>query len=146
MSLNTIRKVTEITGITANALRYYDSKDLLHPTIRNTEGRKEWLYDDEAVRKAKRILLLRSIGVSVENIALVLESVDKMDEKLLRARLEELLAKRKVLDKQISVAGMLLLLDDMSPDEEVRNELLDKMFDKVCRQDERKEELNEKGK
>ena len=145
MSLNTIRKVTEITGITANALRYYDSKGLLHPTIRNSEGRKEWLYDDEAVRKAKIILLLRSIGVSVENIALVLESVDKMDEKLLRARLEELLEERKALDKQISVAGMLLLLDDMSPDEEVRNELLDKMFDKVCRQDERgKEEHNEK--
>ena len=133
MSLNTIRKVTEITGITANALRYYDSKGLLHPTIRNSEGRKEWLYDDEAVRKAKIILLLRSIGVSVENIALVLESVDKMDEKLLRARLEELLEERKALDKQISIAGMLLLLDDMSPDEEVRNELLDKMFDKVCR-------------
>ena len=145
MSLNTIRKVTEITGITANALRYYDSKGLLHPTIRNSDGRKEWLYDDEAVRKAKIILLLRSIGVSVENIALVLESVDKMDEKLLRARLEELLEERKALDKQISVAGMLLLLDDMSPDEEVRNELLDKMFDKVCRQDERgKEEHNEK--
>ena len=29
MSLNTIREVTEITGITVNALRYYDSKGLL---------------------------------------------------------------------------------------------------------------------
>ena len=26
MSLNTIREVTEITGITVNALRYYDQK------------------------------------------------------------------------------------------------------------------------
>ena len=48
MSLNTIREVTEITGITVNALRYYDRKGLLHPTVRNSEGRKEWLYDDEA--------------------------------------------------------------------------------------------------
>ena len=47
MSLNTIREVTEITGITVNALRYYDRKGLLHPTVRNSEGRKEWLYDDE---------------------------------------------------------------------------------------------------
>ena len=133
MSLNTIKKVTEITGITVNALRYYDSKGLLHPTVRNSEGRKEWLYDDEAVRKAKRILLLRSIGLSVESIALVMESRNKMDEKLIKSRLEELLAKREEVDEQIAVAGMLLLLDDMSQDADVKNELLDKMFEKVCR-------------
>ena len=133
MSLNTIREVTEITGITVNALRYYDSKGVLHPTIRNSEGRKEWLYDDEAVRKAKRILLLRSIGIPVESIALVLEKVDKMDETMLRARLEELQAKREAIDEQISVTSMLLLLDEMSPDAEVRDELLDKMFEKICR-------------
>ena len=40
MSLNTIREVTEITGITVNALRYYDQKGVLHPTICNPEGRK----------------------------------------------------------------------------------------------------------
>lgn len=133
MSLNTIRKVTELTGITVNALRYYDSKGLLHPTVRNSEGRKEWLYDDEAVRRAKRILLLRSIGVSVESIALVLESTDKMDEKLLKDRMEELLAEREAIDEQISAAGTLLLLSDMSSEPEVRGELLDKLFEKVCR-------------
>ena len=133
MSLNTIRKVTELTGITVNALRYYDSKGLLHPTVRNSEGRKEWLYDDEAVRKAKRILLLRSIGVSVENISLVLDSTDKMDEKLLKDRMDELLAEREAIDEQISAVGTLLLLNDMSSEPEVRGELLDKLFEKVCR-------------
>ena len=132
MSLNTIREVTEITGITVNALRYYDSKGVLRPTVRNSRGRKEWLYDDESVKKIKRILLLRSIGIPVENIALVLEKVDKMDETMLRTRLAELLAEREVIDEQISVASMLLLLDEMSPDAEVRDELLDKMFEKVC--------------
>lgn len=135
MSLNTIREVTEITGITVNALRYYDSKGLLHPTVRNPEGRKEWLYDDAAVRRARRILLLRSIGIPVENIARVLEKADKMDEKMLRSRLEELLAEREAIDRQISAAGMLLLLDEISPDAEVRDELLDRMFEKVCREE-----------
>lgn len=133
MSLITIREVTEITGITANALRYYDSKGVLHPTIRNSEGRKEWLYDDEAVRRAKKILILRSIGVPVENITLVLEKEDGMDESVLNSRLEELLAEREAIDKQISVASMLLLLDDMSPDADVRDNMLDKMFENVCR-------------
>ena len=132
MSLNTIREVTEITGITVNALRYYDRKGLLHPTVRNSEGRKEWLYDDEAVRRAKRILLLRKIGIPVESIAKVIEKADKMDEVILRSRLEELREERQILDEQISLAGMLLLLDEISPDAEVKEDLLDKMFEKIC--------------
>ena len=132
MSLNTIREVTEITGITVNALRYYDSKGLLHPTVRNSEGRKEWLYDDEAVRRAKRILLLRKIGIPVESIVKVIEKAGKMDEVILRSRLEELREERQFLDEQISLAGMLLLLDEISPDAEVKEDLLDKMFEKTC--------------
>ena len=133
MSLNTIREVTEITGITVNALRYYDSKGLLHPTVRNSGGRKEWLYDDGAVRRAKRILLLRRIGIPVESIAMVLDNADRMDEKILRSRLEELREERKEIDEQISVANVLLLIDDLSADAEVKGALLDKMFDKTCR-------------
>ena len=33
MSLSTIREVTEITGITVNALRYYDSKGFRNALI-----------------------------------------------------------------------------------------------------------------
>jgi len=133
MSLNTIREVTGITGITVNALRYYDNKGLLHPTVRNQEGRKEWLYDDEAVRRAKRILLLRRIGIPVESIAAVLDKVDKMDRTVLKSRLEELREERKEIDEQISVASMLLLLNQLSADEDVKDDLLDKMFETICR-------------
>ena len=133
MSLKSIREVNEITGITVNALRYYDSKGVLHPTVRNSEGRKECLYDEEAVRRAKRILLLRKIGIPVESIALVLESTDKMDEKKLRSRLEELRDERDLIDEQISAASMLLMIDDLSTDAEIKDELLDRMFEKVCR-------------
>ena len=132
MSLNTIREVTEKTGITVNALRYYDRKGLLHPTVRNSEGRKEWLYDDEAVRRAKRILLLRRIGIPVDSIIYVIEKVEEMDEVILRTRLEELREERKLLDEQISAAGMLLLLDELTSDAEIRDDLLDKMFEKIC--------------
>ena len=132
MSLNTIREVTEITGITVNALRYYDRKGLLHPTVRNPGGRKEWLYDDEAVRRAKRILLLRRIGIPVESIVFVLEKVDRMNESLLRSRLEELREERALIDEQISAASMLMFIDEISADVEIKNGLLDKMFEKIC--------------
>ena len=129
MSLNTIREVTKITGITANALRYYDSKGILHPTVRNTEGRKEWLYDDEAVRRAKRILLLRRIGIPVESIASALDEASEIDEAMLRSRLEELREARTAIDEQISVASVLLLIEDVSRDDTVKDELLDEMFE-----------------
>ena len=132
MSLNTIREVTAITGITVNALRYYDQKGVLHPTVRNPEGRKEWLYDDEAVRRAKRILLLRRIGIPVENISQVIDKMDGIDEAILRTRLEELREERKLIDEQISLASMLLLIDELPSDAEVRDDLLDKMFEKIC--------------
>jgi DNA-binding transcriptional MerR regulator len=115
------------------ALRYYDSKGLLHPTVRNPQGRKEWLYDDEAVKRIKRILLLRNIGIPVESIDPAMEKKDKMDEIILRSRLEELKEKRELIDEQISVASLLLLLDGISSDEEVKNGLLDKMFEEFCR-------------
>ena len=105
---------------------------MLHPTVRNSEGRKEWLYDDDAVRRAKRILLLRRIGIPVENIALVIEKADNMGEVILRSRLEELREERKEIDEQISVASMMLLIDELSTDAEVKDDLLDKMFEKVC--------------
>ena len=133
MSLNTIREVTGITGITVNALRYYDRKGLLHPTVRNPDGRKEWLYDDAAVRRAKRILLLRRIGIPVENIAFAIEKADRIDEEILRSRLRELQEERKLINEQISVANMLLFIDEISADAEVKNDLLDKMFEMICR-------------
>jgi DNA-binding transcriptional MerR regulator len=135
MSLNTIREVTKITGITANALRYYDTKGILHPTVRNTEGRKEWLYDDEAVRRAKRILLLRRIGIPVESIASALDDASdtgSVDKAILRSRLYELQEERRSIDEQISVARVLLLLEDVSADADVKGDLVDKMFEKVC--------------
>ena len=133
MSLITIREVTEKTGITVNALRYYDRKGLLHPTVRNPEGRKEWLYDDEALRRVKRIMLLRRVGIPVENIAYVIEKADKMDEAALRSRLKELHEERELVDEQITAASMLLLIDELSADTEVKNDLLDKMFEIICR-------------
>ena len=61
MSYKTIRDLAAQTGVTESALRYYDEKRLLQPTVKSQTGRREWLYDDEAVRKLKHILLLKRI-------------------------------------------------------------------------------------
>ena len=46
--------------------------------------------------------------------------------------MNRLIEERQFLDEQISLAGMLLLLDEISADAEVKGDLLDKMFEKTC--------------
>ena len=58
MSLWSMREVTRITGATESALRYYNAKGVLSPTVREETGRRQWLYDDEAIGKLKRLFLL----------------------------------------------------------------------------------------
>ena len=66
MSYKTIREVTSITGATESALRYYDEKALVCPTVKKSDGRREWLYDAAAISDISKIigsLLLISVGV-----------------------------------------------------------------------------------
>ena len=67
--------------------------------------------------------------------AAVLDKADRMDKNLLKSRLEELREERKEIDEQISVASMLLLLDQLSADDEVKDDLLDQMFERICHDD-----------
>lgn len=82
MSYKTIRDLAAQTGVTESALRYYDEKRLLQPTVKSQTGRREWLYDDEAVRKLKHILLLKRIGLSVEDYSSMVDKYSKFEEKI----------------------------------------------------------------
>ena len=62
----------------------------------------------------------------------MIDKMDGIDEAILRTRLEELREERKLIDEQISLASMLLLIDELLSDAEVRDDLLDKMFEKIC--------------
>ena len=87
------------------------------------------------MRRAKRILLLRRIGIPVESIASALDDASdtgSVDKAILRSRLDELQEERRSIDEQISVARVLILLEDVSADSDVKGDLVDKMFEKVC--------------
>ena len=106
MSLWTMKEVIRMTGTTENALRYYNAKGVLRPTVKESSGRRQWLYDDHAIRRLKKLSLMKYIGVSIENAGKVLD-----DERLYRMTvmqtLEELKQKRNKLDQQIFVAQTL---------------------------------------
>lgn len=112
MSLWSMKEVTRITGATESALRYYNAKGVLSPTLRENTGRRQWLYDDEAVGKLKKMFLLKYIGVSIEEAGMAI-CEEKEFRRTIMKSLEELKKERDKLELQIFIAQTLALSDGM---------------------------------
>ena len=107
-----MKEVTRITGATESALRYYNAKGVLSPTLRENTGRRQWLYDDEAVGKLKKMFLLKYIGVSIEEAGMAI-CEEKEFRRTIMKSLEELKKERDKLELQIFIAQTLALSDGM---------------------------------
>ena len=108
MSYKTIKNVTELTGITEGALRYYDEKDVIRPTIKKATGRREWLYDDAAIKKLCLVKLLTFIGVPVKNAGLMLKNEIDSPQPILNTRIKAINAEMSLSEYKISLAQKLL--------------------------------------
>lgn len=64
--MKTVKEISELTGISIRALRYYDEIGLLVPTDRTYAGYR--LYDDEALEKLKAILFLKELDIPLDTI------------------------------------------------------------------------------
>ena len=80
MSLWTMKEVTRLTGVTENALRYYNAKNVLPPTVQEKTGRRQWFYDDEAIEALKKLLLLKYLDVSVEEAGTAIGTMRSIGE------------------------------------------------------------------
>ena len=124
MSLWTLKEVTQMTGATESALRYYNAKGVLEPTIREQAGRRQWLYNEIAVEKLKKLFLLKYIGLSVEEAGAAICDEEVYRRAIMKS-LEELRKERDKLELQIFIAqtlavsdGVDLLVTDDELDEE----------------------------
>ena len=64
--MKTVKEISELTGISIRALRYYDEIGLLVPTERTNAGYR--LYDDTALEKLRAILFLKELDISLDTI------------------------------------------------------------------------------
>ena len=108
MSLWTMKEVIRMTGTTENALRYYNAKGVLPPTLQESSGRRQWFYDDAAVEKLKKLFLFKHIGMSVEEAGIVLKDGSQY-QKILMQTLERLLRERDRFDRKVFVAQTLAI-------------------------------------
>ena len=110
MSLWSMKEITRITGATESALRYYNAKGVLPPTVKEETGRRQWLYDDEAVGKLKKLFLLKYIGVSIEEAGTAIHEEALFRVTIMKS-LEELKKERDKLELQIFIAQTLAVSD-----------------------------------
>ena len=106
MKLSTMREVMDNTGVTESALRYYNEKNLLAPSVKEETGRRRWLYSDEDIGVIKKLQLMKFIGMSVNEMKEALNNVEGL-ETILNEILTKLKAERDRLDKRILAVGML---------------------------------------
>ena len=94
-----IQDIARLAGTTSRTLRHYGDVGLLSPSRIGGNGYR--YYDDAALRRLQRILLLRELGLGLPAIAEVLEG-NKDDARALRNHLEWLVKEKERLDRQIS--------------------------------------------
>jgi len=118
--LYSIQQLAKASGTTSRTLRHYDALGILKPSCIGANGYR--YYDDQALVRLQRILLLRQLGLGLEAIGQVLEQQDAQAHKhtgearILRDHLALLRTEQQRLANQINaVERTIAALDTDSP-------------------------------
>lgn len=94
----TIKEMSELTGLPASTLRYYDKQGLL-PSLRRDHNNTRVFTEDD-YRSLRLIDCLKKSGLSIKDIKSFVDMSDKGDEAL-NERLEIFLRRRDILKKEL---------------------------------------------
>lgn len=103
--METVKYVSEITGISIRTLRYYDEIGLLKPTEFTKAGYR--LYDDKALEQLQQILFLRELEIPLLDIKEMLNSPNYDKEQML------LFQKSLLEKKRDRLNGIIELISDV---------------------------------
>ena len=100
--MKTVKEVCELTGVSVRTLHYYDSIDLLNPTMVTEAGYR--MYDDTALERLQQILLFRELEFPLKEIKDILNSDNFDRNKALEQQIELLTLKKEHLENLITFA------------------------------------------
>ncbi|ANU53714.1 MerR family transcriptional regulator [Acutalibacter muris] len=104
----TIHELSEISGVTARALRHYDALGLLKPTAVSEAGYR--LYDDAALERLQQILLFRELEFPLREIKAILESPGFDKNRALEQQITLLELKKEHIENLILLAKGIKLI------------------------------------
>jgi DNA-binding transcriptional MerR regulator len=101
----TVGDLSRLTGVTVRALHHYDEIGLVRPSQRSAAGYR--LYGEHDVLRLQQVLVLRELGVPLDEIAAAIdEATDRAA--LLRKHREALLEKRGRIDAMVAAVDAAL--------------------------------------
>ncbi|MBE6905106.1 MAG: MerR family transcriptional regulator [Ruminococcaceae bacterium] len=98
--MRTVKEVSELTGISARTLHYYDEIGLFPPSEKSEAGYR--LYDDKALETLQQILFFREFDISLKEIKAIMESPSLDSNQILRMQREMLVAKKERMERLIA--------------------------------------------
>ena len=107
--MKNVNEVSKLSGVSRRTLQYYDEIGLLPPSAVKESGYRQ--YDDESLRRLWSILFYKELGVSLDDIRLLLENPKEMEKELMRQH------KQILLEKQSQLQKMMLSVDRILNDE-----------------------------
>lgn len=102
-SLYAIGVFAKLTAVTERTLRYYDRKGLLKPSSRNAHGHR--FYTDRDLIQLQKILTLKYLDFSLEDIAAYLARPEEDLQHSLASQYEMLQTKQQHLERVIETIG-----------------------------------------
>lgn len=96
---SSIHEIAKLAGTTSRTLRHYDAIGLLHPSRIGENGYR--YYDQDALLRLQRILLLRDLGLGLRQIGDVLAR-DVPEERALAAHLHQLRQEQDRLARRVA--------------------------------------------
>lgn len=103
--MKTVKDVSEITGVSIRALRYYDEIGLLKPTDVTDAGYR--LYDNKALERLQEIMFFKELEIPLEDIKKIMDCPDYDRE-------QALITQKKLLEqKRNRLNGIIELISDV---------------------------------
>lgn len=97
----TINKISEIVGISAYTLRYYEKEGLIRDILRDKNGVRKYTEDD--IHWIEMIKCLKNTGMNISDIKSIVDlefKEDKDKKKSMEARKSILLKHKKILEEE----------------------------------------------
>lgn len=104
--MKSVNEVCKLSGVSRRTLQYYDEIGLLPPSKVKESGYR--LYDDESLRRLWIILFYKELGLSLNDIRVMLDNPKEMEKELLRQHRQVLLEKQSKIKKMIDSVDRIL--------------------------------------
>ena len=96
----TVKEISELTGISARTLHYYDEIGLFTPTEKSEAGYR--LYDDKALETLQQILFFREFDIPLKEIKAIMENPALDKNQILQIQKKMLVAKKERMERLIA--------------------------------------------